>query len=42
LGKRFTVEAAESLPVQFYGDPVGATPFTAEVVPHALAVMVPS
>lgn len=40
-GKRFTVEAAESLPVQFDGDPVGATPFTAEVLPRALAVMVP-
>ena len=38
-GTRFTVEASEPLPVQFDGDPVGGTPFTAEVVPHALAVL---
>jgi diacylglycerol kinase family enzyme len=39
-GRRFTITAAESLPVQFDGDPVGATPFTAEVMPQALTVMV--
>lgn len=40
-GTRFTVEPAEPLPVQFDGDPVGVTPFTAEVVPGALVVMTP-
>lgn len=40
-GTHFTVAPAEPLPVQFDGDPVGHTPFTAEVVPRALAVMVP-
>ena len=38
-GTRFTVEAADHLPVQFDGDPVGTTPFTAEVVPGALTVV---
>jgi YegS/Rv2252/BmrU family lipid kinase len=38
-GTRFTVEATDPLPVQFDGDPVGGTPFTAEVVPRALAVL---
>lgn len=38
-GIKFTVESAEPLPVQFDGDPVGDTPFTAEVVPRALTVM---
>jgi diacylglycerol kinase (ATP) len=38
-GTRFTVEATDTLPVQFDGDPIGGTPFTAEVVPHALAVL---
>ena len=40
-GTRFSVECAEGLPVQFDGDPVGRTPFTAEVRPQALTVMVP-
>jgi YegS/Rv2252/BmrU family lipid kinase len=40
-GTRFTVEPAEPLPVQFDGDPVGVTPFTAEVVPRSLTVMTP-
>jgi len=40
-GTRFTVEPAEPLPVQFDGDPVGVTPFTAEVVPGCLIVMSP-
>lgn len=38
-GMRFTVTAADTLPVQFDGEPVGGTPFIAEVVPHALTVM---
>jgi diacylglycerol kinase (ATP) len=38
-GTRFTVEAAEPLPVQFDGDAVGGTPFSVEVVPRALTVM---
>lgn len=38
-GVRFTVEALDPLPVQFDGDPVGQTPFTAEVVPRAITVM---
>ncbi len=40
-GTRFEVAAAESLPVQFDGDPAGHTPFVAEVMPRALTVMVP-
>jgi YegS/Rv2252/BmrU family lipid kinase len=40
-GTRFTVECGGHLPVQFDGDPVGHTPFSAEVRPKALAVMVP-
>jgi YegS/Rv2252/BmrU family lipid kinase len=39
-GSRFTVEAAAPLPVQCDGDPAGATPFTAEVAPRALTVMI--
>ena len=38
-GARFQVEAAEPMPAQFDGDPVGTTPFTAEVVPRALTVL---
>lgn len=38
-GARFEVESADPMPVQFDGDPVGTTPFTAEVVPHALTVL---
>jgi len=38
-GARFTVSAAEPLPVQFDGEVEGSTPFTAEVVPGALTVM---
>ena len=40
-GTRFTVESDGPLPVQCDGDPLGQTPFTAEVVPGALTVMVP-
>jgi diacylglycerol kinase (ATP) len=39
-GTRFTVESVSALPVQFDGEPVGSTPFTAEVVPRALTVLV--
>lgn len=38
-GKHFRVESAEPMPAQFDGDPVGHTPFTAEVVPRALTVL---
>ena len=38
-GREFTVEPAEPLPVQFDGDPVGVTPFTATVQPGSLTVM---
>jgi diacylglycerol kinase family enzyme len=41
-GAEFRIEPAESLPVQFDGDPVGSTPFCAKVLPGALTVMVPS
>lgn len=41
-GTRFTVEAADRLPVQFDGEAGGTTPFTAEVVPRALTVMTPA
>ncbi len=41
-GERFTLETAEPLPVQFDGDPVGRTPFTAVVVPQAITVMTPA
>jgi YegS/Rv2252/BmrU family lipid kinase len=38
-GRQFRVESREPLPTQFDGDPVGTTPFSAEVVPHALTVL---
>ncbi len=41
-GTSFRVEPAAPLPVQFDGDPVGVTPFTAEVQPGVLTVMVPA
>lgn len=40
-GREFRIETAESFPVQFDGDPVGRTPFSATVLPGALTVMVP-
>ncbi|MGH7559747.1 MAG: diacylglycerol/lipid kinase family protein [Gemmatimonadales bacterium] len=40
-GREFRIETAATLPVQFDGDPVGATPFCAKVLPGALTVMVP-
>ena len=39
-GVRFTLDAAEPLPAQFDGEAVGRTPFTVEVVPGALNVMI--
>lgn len=41
-GAEFTIEPATPLPVQFDGDPVGVSPFSAQVLPGALTVMVPS
>jgi YegS/Rv2252/BmrU family lipid kinase len=41
-GTRFTVAPAEQMPMQFDGDTIGQTPFTAEVCPKALLVMVPN
>jgi diacylglycerol kinase (ATP) len=38
-GTRFTVTAAEILPMQSDGEPLGSTPFTVEVVPRALTVL---
>jgi diacylglycerol kinase (ATP) len=38
-GTRMRVVPSEPLPVQFDGDPVGVTPFTAEVVPGCLTVL---
>lgn len=38
-GASFRIEAADVMPAQFDGDPVGTTPFTAEVVPRALTVL---
>lgn len=41
-GTEFSIEPAQPLPVQFDGDPVGVSPFSAKVLPGALTVMVPS
>lgn len=38
-GSRFTIEAAEPLPMQFDGETLGSTPFTVQVVPQALSVL---
>ncbi|HXV87076.1 MAG TPA: diacylglycerol kinase family protein [Gemmatimonadales bacterium] len=40
-GRRITVEAEVTRPVQLDGEPTGTTPFTAEVLPGALRVFVP-
>lgn len=40
-GATIAVAAAEPMPMQYDGDPSGATPFTVRVLPGALAVMVP-
>lgn len=40
-GKQIEVHADPPLPVEFDGDPVGTTPFIAEVLPGALHVLVP-
>ncbi len=41
-GRQIEVHADPPLPVEFDGDPAGATPFIAEVLPGALTVLVPS
>lgn len=41
-GRRISVEAAVARPVQLDGEPTGATPFEAEVVPGAVRVFVPA
>jgi YegS/Rv2252/BmrU family lipid kinase len=38
-GTSFKVETSTPMPAQFDGDPVGTTPFTAQVVPRALTVI---
>jgi diacylglycerol kinase family enzyme len=40
-GTTIAVAAAEPLPMQYDGEPWGTTPFTARVLPGALAVMAP-
>ncbi|HEY8597657.1 MAG TPA: diacylglycerol kinase family protein [Thermomicrobiales bacterium] len=40
-GKQIEIHADPPLPVDFDGDPVGTTPFIAEVLPAALKVLVP-
>ena len=41
-GKQIEIHADPPLPVEFDGDPIGTTPFIAEVLPGALNVLVPS
>jgi diacylglycerol kinase family enzyme len=36
-----TVETEPAAPVQMDGEPHGVTPFTAEIVPHAIDVIIP-
>lgn len=40
-GRVVTVETTPAQPVQLDGEPHGMTPFTAEVVPHAIRVLAP-
>jgi diacylglycerol kinase family enzyme len=40
-GQRVTIETADPRPVQLDGEPCGETPFTAEIVPGAINVVVP-
>lgn len=40
-GKRIQVLGGKPLPVQLDGDPVGNTPMTIEVLPHAIELVVP-
>ena len=40
-GRQIEIHADPPLPVEFDGDPVGTTPFIAEVLPAALNVLVP-
>ena len=41
-GTRFSVTAAETLPMQSDGETLGSTPFTVEVVPGAVTVLTPA
>lgn len=41
-GKQIEIHADPPLPVEFDGDPVGTTPFIAEVLPAALNVLIPA
>jgi YegS/Rv2252/BmrU family lipid kinase len=41
-GKTITIKADQQQPVELDGEPGGATPFTAEVVPGAITVIVPN
>ncbi len=40
-GRSVTVETAEPRPVQFDGEPGGVTPFTADVVPNGVRIILP-
>jgi diacylglycerol kinase (ATP) len=40
-GRHVTIHTAEPFPVQLDGEPVGITPISVDVVPHALRVLVP-
>ena len=40
--ERIRVDAETPLPLEIDGDPVGTTPFLAEVIPHALTLVVPA
>lgn len=40
-GRVITVETEPAAPVQMDGEPHGVTPFTAEIVPHAIDVIIP-
>jgi diacylglycerol kinase (ATP) len=40
-GRRITIATDTEAPVQLDGEPIGVTPFTAEIVPHAIQVLVP-
>ena len=40
--RRVIVDSAQPWPVQIDGDPIGTTPMTFQVIPHALRVLVPA
>jgi diacylglycerol kinase family enzyme len=41
-GRRITVTSETEEPVQLDGEPHGTTPFTVEIVPNAIRVLVPA